>query len=301
MDMQEPMTSASERETLQEEIKRIQLALEGNYDDGSGDENGLDGSEDEDALNIDEDCEENPTEDHRLIQVGEEATDLDHGIEEFEDGEIVHLGNRGGSGSLLGENAGYVASLALNRAYQEVIKDCLKRIEDLLTSNSERQDELSHELEDRVLIRPNSVISRKNQLSNYSVPYFKDADGMYPPSNEDVRLKCARAEVRAHEMRPSIWKSSHKESLKKAVLNDAREKLLRPYMNRKEIEMEKLCAAQKATEECKFRLTLDMEDEEENDEDDEENEEDISDEDWEDEEEKHKKQKVPKDSSREKL
>lgn len=53
--------------------------------------------------------------------------------------QIIRLGDRSGSGSLLGENAGYVASLALNRAYQEVIKDCLKRIEDLLTSNSERQ------------------------------------------------------------------------------------------------------------------------------------------------------------------
>lgn len=68
MDMQEPVTSASERETLQEEIKRIQLALEGNYDDGSGDENGSNVSEDEDALNIDEDCEDNPNEEQYGMQ-----------------------------------------------------------------------------------------------------------------------------------------------------------------------------------------------------------------------------------------
>ncbi|KAG1695541.1 snRNA-activating protein complex subunit 4 [Nymphon striatum] len=81
--------------------------------------------------------------------------------------------------------------LALNMTYQDLINEEIDNIEQMLHENTERQKALSKEIEQQT-----SLFNKKNSANNrltlrvFTVPYFKDSNGISAPLNRDaLRIK----------------------------------------------------------------------------------------------------------------
>ncbi|CAH1786631.1 unnamed protein product [Owenia fusiformis] len=132
--------------------------------------------------------------------------------------------------------------LALNRAYQEVIAENMKRIELVLTQNRERQTQIEEEHR-KDASKKDEPAAPKNRISVYTSPYFKDVNLMNPPPNQDTRLKQLKGQLDPHMKCSTKWKNRDKQILVKAIKQDRLQALLLPYMTRMEIEHEKLSKA----------------------------------------------------------
>ncbi|XP_074654483.1 uncharacterized protein LOC141908359 [Tubulanus polymorphus] len=129
--------------------------------------------------------------------------------------------------------------LALNRAYQEVIEEYLQSIENLLSQNLEKQEELEKNIQKMAEAKVSST-GQKKIWGNFNCPFIRGKRGQYPPENEDVRTKRQRDEPQPFLPRLRIWTNLDKKKLNTAVIREGREKILRPLMNKLENELCKL-------------------------------------------------------------
>lgn len=83
--------------------------------------------------------------------------------------------------------------LALNRTYQELILESLKKIELALDENREKQKVLEEGLETKSKGAPKttdkSTTNKKKSSAMFCKPYFKDKDQKVAPYNSDVEMK----------------------------------------------------------------------------------------------------------------
>ncbi|KAK3088735.1 hypothetical protein FSP39_023136 [Pinctada imbricata] len=218
--------SETEREEIEEDIERLQLALQADEDDKSECE-----SDDEDAL--------------RIVENADNDGDISQqGFTQSEDGSMHVETNIIGIDELP-VNAD--TSLALNRTYQELILDSLRKIEIALSENREKQNLLEEGLEQKTIApkpKEKEEGTKKKSLVSYFKPYFKGSFGQYPPDNDDVKLKRVMKELEQNIQPPPAWSSAQRKTLQEAVKNDALKQLLTPLMNRKELLIEKSDALQ---------------------------------------------------------
>ncbi|XP_033729541.1 uncharacterized protein LOC117318689 [Pecten maximus] len=241
-----------EREQIQDDIERLELVLQ------EGDD--YEDIDDENALRIDQDYVPDYDDgadikpgSSGIITFHEEDQDYEDGSGDGEETDDIQLGTADlAQLQMMGEDGEIVINpetcLALNRAYQEILLDLLRKIEISLQENRSKQTTLEEELSMKASRKyisssePHSVIK---PLTWFRVPFFKDINGRHAPQNEDVRLKKSLGELKQDHLFPVVWLRGQREILKEAVERDAQEKLIRPLMNKKEVEAEKLLLADK--------------------------------------------------------
>ncbi|KAL5011865.1 hypothetical protein ScPMuIL_010416 [Solemya velum] len=218
-----------ERQKLQDDIQRIRLALQGEdaleeSDEESQSANLFIDTDYEDAENENGNFEDEPYEPPPPSGVREgDKVDLT----DIQLGDVEHL------------PTSMQNCLALNRAYQEIITDMLRRVESALVTNREKQKILEDELDGQGVSKEKDI-AKKKLVYMFATPYFKDVDGNYAPVNDDVKVKKAMREHKQDVSVASQWQSYERKSLLGAVRSDALERLLRDPMNKLELQHEKL-------------------------------------------------------------
>ncbi|XP_061185321.1 uncharacterized protein LOC133193413 [Saccostrea echinata] len=219
-----------EREQIEEDIERLNLALQ-----VEGSEVELQDEDDEDVLCINEDSIEH--EDYEsvdtIFSISSEAKQgVPSEIDQFSGmSEISHL-------PINAETC-----LALNRTYQELILESLKKIELALNENREKQRVLEEGLEMKSAGGSKSTEkqgSKKKCSTMFCKPYFKDKDQKVPPPNTDVQMKKLTQEHKQDVTPPLPWSVAQRCKLQEAVKEEALKQKLVPIMNRKEVYVERV-------------------------------------------------------------
>ncbi|KAL4219616.1 Myblike DNAbinding domain-containing protein [Mactra antiquata] len=148
--------------------------------------------------------------------------------------------------------------LAMNRAYQEVLLDTLRQIEMSLFENRACQNQLEDSINDKSSNKrmPTTETQFSFPCISKALPFFRDENGDLPPPNPDVKLKESMNEDK-QQIRPKVgWSKIQRKTLLDAVKLDALEQLIRPALNKVELEMEKLqqCKTTEEINECKDRI-----------------------------------------------
>ncbi|XP_062572111.1 uncharacterized protein LOC134234064 [Saccostrea cucullata] len=133
--------------------------------------------------------------------------------------------------------------LALNRTYQELILESLKKIELALNENREKQRVLEEGLEVKSAGGSKSTEKQGNKRkcsTMFCKPYFKDKDQKVPPPNTDVQMKKMTQEHKQDITPPLPWSVGQRCKLQEAVKEEALKQKLVPIMNRKEVYVEKV-------------------------------------------------------------
>ncbi|XP_013415763.1 uncharacterized protein LOC106177515 [Lingula anatina] len=261
----EPSQSIQERERLQQEILQIRQALQATDDVESDDEveendvaGEVTGSDREDeagpsgqgstvrstpaSINLDS-CSFQPLQ--------EAHSDSAFSVHQDQDVSFDHL-QLDESGNL---PTSLEAALAINRAYQEIVFENIKQLEEALIENREKQKMIEAEIDGKVgtKVKKSKAICK----SDYAIPYFKDEDGLPAPVNEDTKIKRAGEPMDHHLTKPpKTWTAEEKKKLQKAVKEDNLKQLLQPHMNRKELELEKLAEAKSINEEKEIQSRI---------------------------------------------
>ncbi|NXQ25967.1 SNPC4 protein, partial [Alaudala cheleensis] len=123
--------------------------------------------------------------------------------------------------------------LQMNHVYQEVIREKIEEVEQLIAQNREEQKEIMCELEGSK--KPKAGDGR-NLLTNvflghFMKPYFKDkTTGIGPPSNEEAKEKAAQGIKCFEQLRSTKWKTAEKSLLQQSVVSDRLQRLLQPKL-----------------------------------------------------------------------
>lgn len=129
----------------------------------------------------------------------------------------------------------YHNALILNETYQNAVLEAIEALQLALERNQNRQEALSHELEElqkghmTVAAQASLPQSEKRFINVFSSPYFKDERLFSHPPNPDSVQKKRNCELDPYLTNPKEWKESEKRSLRLAVKEDAlRERMSRP-------------------------------------------------------------------------
>ncbi|GFN82761.1 endonuclease-reverse transcriptase [Plakobranchus ocellatus] len=144
-------------------------------------------------------------------------------------------------------------TLALNRALQGILEGHIESINEALDHNRERQERLEEEV-------TNPTKTGKCKGGPFRAPYFR-ADSEYPEPNEDVLAKSQMGHARlagplgtGKDLR--YFPSRAKNTLKKCVMEDCLEQMIRPLMSKMEAEIERCDQAKSSVEEQECQLEL---------------------------------------------
>uniref|UniRef100_A0A8W8LAZ1 snRNA-activating protein complex subunit 4 n=2 Tax=Magallana gigas TaxID=29159 RepID=A0A8W8LAZ1_MAGGI len=134
--------------------------------------------------------------------------------------------------------------LALNRTYQELILESLKKIELALNENREKQKVLEEGLETKSKGAPKttdkSTTNKKKSSAMFCKPYFKDKDQKVAPHNSDVEMKKMTQEHKQDVSPPQTWSIAQRCKLQEAIKAEGLKQKIVPLLNRKEILVEKV-------------------------------------------------------------
>ncbi|XP_052673439.1 uncharacterized protein LOC128155662 [Crassostrea angulata] len=134
--------------------------------------------------------------------------------------------------------------LALNRTYQELILESLKKIELALNENREKQKVLEEGLETKSKGAPKttdkSTTNKKKSSAMFCKPYFKDKDQKVAPHNSDVEMKKMTQEHKQDVSPPQAWSIAQRCKLQEAIKAEGLKQKIVPLLNRKEILVEKV-------------------------------------------------------------
>lgn len=123
--------------------------------------------------------------------------------------------------------------LHLNLVYQEVVRERLVQLSQLLAQNQEQQEELKCGLAGSrgPKARESCQLPPNMYIGHFLKPYFKDrVTGMGPPANEDTREKSAQGIKSFDQLLVTKWKSWEKSLLRKSVVSDRLQRLLQPKL-----------------------------------------------------------------------
>ncbi|KAM4876314.1 snRNA-activating protein complex subunit 4 [Thomomys bottae] len=123
--------------------------------------------------------------------------------------------------------------LQLNMVYQEVIREKLAEVSQLLAQNREQQEEIVWDLAGSrgSRVKEGKSLPPSMSIGHFMKPYFKDkATGVGPPANEDTREKAAQGIKAFEALLVTKWKHWEKALLRKSVVSDRLQRLLQPKL-----------------------------------------------------------------------
>ncbi|XP_051022414.1 snRNA-activating protein complex subunit 4 [Acomys russatus] len=132
--------------------------------------------------------------------------------------------------------------LQLNMVYQEVIREKLAEVSQLLAQNQEQQEEIVFDLAGSKCpkVKDGKSLPSYMFIGHFMKPYFKDkVTGLGPPANEDTREKAAQGIKAFEQLLVTKWKHWEKELLRKSVVSDRLQRLLQPKLLKLEYLHEK--------------------------------------------------------------
>ncbi|XP_012937549.1 uncharacterized protein LOC101846210 isoform X2 [Aplysia californica] len=236
--MSKSFDSFSERNALQEDEEKLQVALQ-TFDEAWDEEDYSDEDEEQLLIDLENDASEH-TGDRSTSPSFAESSSVAANIAEGDE-ESGDVGPRPSiplpsEPNVAAEISGPEKVLALNRALQGILEDHIETISGALQQNRQKQAELEEEMSTD---DPKRKLAKGSSIGPFRAPYFR-TDVSYPPVNEDVTLKRMSQEQRINPVRDHVsFKKRSREVLKKAVLEDTLEQLLRPLLMKLEAEVKK--------------------------------------------------------------
>ncbi|XP_060245689.1 snRNA-activating protein complex subunit 4 isoform X2 [Meriones unguiculatus] len=126
--------------------------------------------------------------------------------------------------------------------YQEVIREKLAEVSQLLAQNQEQQEEILFDLAGTKCpkVKDGKSLPSYMYIGHFMKPYFKDkVTGVGPPANEDTREKAAQGIKAFEQLLVTKWKHWEKDLLRKSVMSDRLQRLLQPKLLKLEYLHEK--------------------------------------------------------------
>lgn len=132
--------------------------------------------------------------------------------------------------------------LQLNMVYQEVIREKLAEVSQLLAQNQEQQEEILFDLSGTKCpkVKDGRSLPSYMYIGHFLKPYFKDkVTGVGPPANEETREKATQGIKAFEQLLVTKWKHWEKALLRKSVMSDRLQRLLQPKLLKLEYLHEK--------------------------------------------------------------
>lgn len=132
--------------------------------------------------------------------------------------------------------------LQLNMVYQEVIREKLAEVSQLLAQNQEQQEEILFDLSGTKCpkVKDGRSLPSYMYIGHFLKPYFKDkVTGVGPPANEETREKATQGIKAFEQLLVTKWKHWEKALLRKSVVSDRLQRLLQPKLLKLEYLHEK--------------------------------------------------------------
>ncbi|XP_076793752.1 snRNA-activating protein complex subunit 4 isoform X2 [Arvicanthis niloticus] len=126
--------------------------------------------------------------------------------------------------------------------YQEVIREKLAEVSQLLAQNQEQQEEILFDLAGTKCpkVKDGKSLPSYMYIGHFLKPYFKDkVTGVGPPANEETREKAAQGIKAFEQLLVTKWKHWEKSLLRKSVVSDRLQRLLQPKLLKLEYLQEK--------------------------------------------------------------
>nr|XP_046203897.1 snRNA-activating protein complex subunit 4-like isoform X3 [Oncorhynchus gorbuscha] len=137
--------------------------------------------------------------------------------------------------------------LQINLVYQEVLKEKLEYLEQLLTDNQQQQKEIMSQLSGTGT--PQATTSGeptlKLFLGSFLKPYFRDkVTFMGPPANPETREKMSKRIRPTHDVKMKKWEGWQKSLLINAVVKDSMKRMIQPKLSKVEYLTQKMAKAE---------------------------------------------------------
>uniref|UniRef100_A0A8R1TVW9 snRNA-activating protein complex subunit 4 n=1 Tax=Onchocerca volvulus TaxID=6282 RepID=A0A8R1TVW9_ONCVO len=136
--------------------------------------------------------------------------------------------------------------LAINEAFNETLVNLIRRVTLAVSKNREAQKLLKAKLR-QTAERGLRINVKKVPVSRFLFPYFRDSHEMEPPKNEEYELKVFRREYDPLVKEEKKWSMKECQLLANAVRKSLVEIRIQPFIQRKEMFMEKIRAAGQET------------------------------------------------------
>ncbi|XDV20241.1 hypothetical protein PO909_025598 [Leuciscus waleckii] len=127
--------------------------------------------------------------------------------------------------------------LQMNLVYQEVLKEKLSELEQLLKENQQQQKEIEAQLSGPSTSSSSAqgLPSQKLFLGYFMKPYFKDKlTGLGPPSNPETKERLSHGTRPIDELKIRRWEGWQKTLLSNAVATDIMKRMLQPKLSKME-------------------------------------------------------------------
>ncbi|XP_052317201.1 snRNA-activating protein complex subunit 4-like isoform X2 [Oncorhynchus keta] len=137
--------------------------------------------------------------------------------------------------------------LQINLVYQEVLKEKLEYLEQLLTDNQQQQKEIMSQLSGTGT--PQATTSGeptlKLFLGSFLKPYFRDkVTFLGPPANPETREKMSKRIRPTHDVKMKKWEGWQKTLLINAVVKDSMKRMIQPKLSKVEYLTQKMAKAE---------------------------------------------------------
>ncbi|XP_021461045.2 snRNA-activating protein complex subunit 4 isoform X2 [Oncorhynchus mykiss] len=137
--------------------------------------------------------------------------------------------------------------LQINLVYQEVLKEKLEYLEQLLTDNQQQQKEIMSQLSGTGT--PQATTSGeptlKLFLGSFLMPYFRDkVTFLGPPANPETREKMSKRIRPTHDVKMKKWEGWQKTLLINAVVKDSMKRMIQPKLSKVEYLTQKMAKAE---------------------------------------------------------
>uniref|UniRef100_A0A8C8HII2 snRNA-activating protein complex subunit 4 n=1 Tax=Oncorhynchus tshawytscha TaxID=74940 RepID=A0A8C8HII2_ONCTS len=137
--------------------------------------------------------------------------------------------------------------LQINLVYQEVLKEKLEYLEQLLTDNQQQQKEIMSQLSDTGT--PQATTSGeptlKLFLGSFLKPYFRDkVTFLGPPANPETREKMSKRIRPTDDVKMKKWEGWQKTLLINAVVKDSMKRMIQPKLSKVEYLTQKMAKAE---------------------------------------------------------
>uniref|UniRef100_A0A8C2JMW9 Small nuclear RNA activating complex, polypeptide 4 n=1 Tax=Cyprinus carpio TaxID=7962 RepID=A0A8C2JMW9_CYPCA len=148
--------------------------------------------------------------------------------------------------------------LQMNLVYQEVLKEKLAELEQLLNENQQQQKEIEAQISSTSSSSLPGIPPQKQFLGYFMKPYFKDKlTGLGPPANEETKAKLSHGTRPIEELKIKRWDGWQKTLLTNAVAKDTMKRMLQPKLSKLDYLSAKMSRAdEEGKEELKKQIDL---------------------------------------------
>ncbi|XP_063043708.1 snRNA-activating protein complex subunit 4 [Engraulis encrasicolus] len=144
--------------------------------------------------------------------------------------------------------------LEMNQVYQDVVKEKLAELEQLLQDNRKKQREIESQLDGSAAQNSNTssaLPTLRMYIGNFMKPYFKDkVTGLGPPANPETREIQSAGTTPCDEKKIKRWEGWQKSLLISAVVQDTMKRMVQPKMSKMEYLRDKMSKAEESDKEA---------------------------------------------------